>query len=391
MNVINGFYRVCNFISSTTVNLLNNIYNFKVDVKKTNKIVTSTAGVTLIIVVAVSGFTLLDKSKFSFTLDTKKIETIEKEKKSPNLVEKKEPKVEKKLEKKEAKKKLEPEKKITKKEPIKKKDDNKVSELVLPDLNLKTETVLNLFEEVEYDLRKVRFEKRVKPIYFTQFPKDLDEIQSVKLKKDTFIKIILPLIVAENERIYEDRFKFKKLKFKKMTTDKEKLWLRQKLREYKVQNGSMDELEKRMDIIPVSIALAQAAKESGWGTSRFALEGNAIFGQWTWNGKGIAPLSREIGKSHKILRFPILRASVKAYKNNLNTHKGYKKFREKRFNLRVKNKSIVGLDLIKTLDTYAQTGEEYTKTLKKIIQQNDLNDFETVKLTSSVNKKELDL
>ena len=85
----------------------------------------------------------------------------------------------------------------------------------------------------------------------------------------------------------------------------------------------------RMDMIPVSIALAQAAKESGWGTSRFALEGNAIFGQWTWDGQGIAPLKRDGDKKHKILKFPILRASVKAYKNNLNTHKSYSKFREK--------------------------------------------------------------
>ena len=85
-----------------------------------------------------------------------------------------------------------------------------------------------------------------------------------------------------------------------------------------------------MDIIPTSIALAQAAKESGWGTSRFALEGNAIFGQWTWSGQGIAPLDRASNKNHKVLKFPILRASVKAYQNNLNTHKSYSKFREKR-------------------------------------------------------------
>ena len=76
-----------------------------------------------------------------------------------------------------------------------------------------------------------------------------------------------------------------------MTTDKEKSWLRLKLREYKVKKSDFKELLKRMDIIPVSIALAQAAKESGWGTSRFALEGNAIFGQWTWTGKGIEPLA----------------------------------------------------------------------------------------------------
>ena len=103
-----------------------------------------------------------------------------------------------------------------------------------------------------------------------------------------------------------------------------------KILEYKVKKGNVKELKTRMDIIPVSIALAQAAKESGWGTSRFALEGNAIFGQWTWNGKGIAPLDRDKSKNHKILKFPILRASVKAYTKNLNTHKSYVKFREKR-------------------------------------------------------------
>ena len=136
-------------------------------------------------------------------------------------------------------------------------------------------------------------------------------------------------MVAENEKILNDRIKFKKIINKKMTSDKEKSWLLAKLREYKVKNSDFKELEKRMDIIPVSIALAQAAKESGWGTSRFALEGNAIFGQWTWTGQGIEPLYKGKHERHKILRFPILRASVKAYKNNLNTNKGYKDFREK--------------------------------------------------------------
>ena len=251
--------------------------------------------------------------------------------------------------------------------------------------------MLALFEDVKYDLKTVRFEKKVKPIYFTQFPKDLDEIESVKLKKETFIKIVLPLVVAENEKIILDRNKLLRISAKKMTSEKEKSWLRQKLREYKVKNSDMKELEKRMDIIPVSIALAQAAKESGWGTSRFALEGNAIFGQWTWNGKGIAPLSRDEGKNHKILRFPILRASVKAYKNNLNSHKSYKKFRQKRHTLREKNKPIKGLVLIHTLDSYAQTGEEYTKILAKIIEQNLLYDYETVQLSNSLIKKQLNL
>jgi Bax protein len=240
-------------------------------------------------------------------------------------------------------------------------------------------------------LNTVRFEKKVKPIYFTQFPKDLDAIQSVKLKKETFIKIVLPLVVAENEKILDDRLRLFNIASRKSTTDDEKQWLRQKFLEYKVKNGKVDVLKTRMDIIPVSIALAQAAKESGWGTSRFALEGNAIFGQWTWDGSGIAPLMRDKSKNHKILKFPILRASVKAYQNNLNTHKSYIKFREKRVKLRQKNKIINGLELTKTLDNYAETGSEYTKILSQIILQNRLMDFETVRLTSSSKKKELNL
>ena len=105
-------------------------------------------------------------------------------------------------------------KKETKKPELKVKRNN-VAEVILPDLNLKTETVIQLFKDVDYDLRKVRNEKLVKPIYFTQFPRDLDNLQSVQLKKETFIKIVLPLIVAENEKILDDREKLKVLIEKK--------------------------------------------------------------------------------------------------------------------------------------------------------------------------------
>ena len=109
-------------------------------------------------------------------------------------------------------------------------------------------------------------EKKVKPIYFTQFPKDLDEIKNTKLKKETFIKIVLPLVVAENEKILNDRIKLAALKNKKKNlSSNEKSWLRQKSREYKISKLDLNELNKRMDVIPVSIALAQAAKESGTG------------------------------------------------------------------------------------------------------------------------------
>ena len=305
------------------------------------------------------------------------LETVKRKKK----VEVKKPEVKKEVKKPEVKKEVKkPELKVKRKD---------VNEVVLPNLNLKTETVLNLFKDVDYNLSNVRVEKLVKPIYFTQFPRDLESIQSTKLKKETFIQIVLPLVVAENERILEDREKLKLLTNKKFTTDLEKQWLRQKLLEYKVKKGDLKELMTRMDIIPTSIALAQAAKESGWGTSRFALEGNAIYGQWTWSGQGIAPLDRDSNKNHKILKFPILRASVKAYKNNLNTHKSYKAFRDKRLQLREKNKKIKGLELTETLKNYAQTGSEYTKILNQIITQNRLSDFEPVKLVGSVKKIEL--
>ena len=220
---------------------------------------------------------------------------------------------------------------------------------------------------------------------------DLNSISSTQLKKDTFIKIVLPLVLAENDKIIADRQKLESLIKKKMTNDKEKEWLRLKLREYKVKNSDFKNLLEKIDIIPTSIALAQAAKESGWGTSRFALEGNAIFGQWTWNGKGIEPQEKVEGKNHKILKFPILRASVKAYITNLNTHKGYKNFRKKRSKLRNKNANISGLDLIHELDNYAETGKEYTRTLEKIIVQNNLSDFEETKLLEKSIKSQLTL
>ncbi len=377
----NGIINLCIFISKGTVNLLNSIYNFQVHEKKANRFVTIVVSFAFLSVVSVGGFYIKD------IISGTDIKNVFLEKKSEVKTPKE--KVAKVPEKKPKIKKTE--EKVAKAQKQKKKDPEIVSEFTLPNLNLKTETVLSLFKDVQYDLRTVRNEKKVKPIYFTQFPKDLDEIKSVKLKKETFIKIVLPLVVAENQKIILDRITLDKVLPRKEKSEKEKLWLRQKYKEYKVANNDSSELKRRMDIIPISIALAQAAKESGWGTSRFALEGNAIFGQWTWSGKGIAPLNRDNKESHKILRFPILRASVKAYKNNLNTHNGYKEFRVKRSKLRSKNKKIAGLSLIHTLENYAQTGKEYTKILEQIIEENSLTDFENVLLTDSVIKKQLNL
>ena len=383
LNLLNIFPKLGSTISKFFGNLFtdvfNSIYNQQIDQKSARNVILGffvVVGLTSTIIGGYSAYKNYDFSK-------NKTETLKSDLKDKKETKKSEPKVKKETKKPELKLKKE-----AKKPKLKVKEKN-VAEVILPDLNLKTETVIQLFKDVDYDLRKVRNDKLVKPIYFTQFPQDLDNLQSVNLKKETFIKIVLPLIVAENEKILDDRQKLKILSEKKFTSDLEKQWLRQKLLEYKVKKGDLNELRVRMDIIPVSIALAQAAKESGWGTSRFALEGNAIFGQWTWSGQGIAPLNRDGDKNHKILKFPILRASVKAYKNNLNTHKSYAKFREKRKSLREKNKNVTGLSLTGTLKNYAQTGSEYTKILNQIITQNRLSDFEPVRLVNSVKQVEL--
>ena len=147
----------------------------------------------------------------------------------------------------------------------------------------------------------------------------------------------------------------------------------------------------RMDIIPVSLALAQAANESGWGTSRFALEGNALFGQWTWSKKGISPKDKDPNKTHKILQFQILKASVRAYKNNLNTHNAYREFREVRAQLRQNEEPINGLELAKYIKNYAAIGEKYVAIIEDIIERNSLTDFDKANLLPTKIKSDLSL
>ena len=187
---------------------------------------------------------------------------------------------------------------------------------------------------------------------------------------------MLPLVLHENKKITEDREKLFKIISKNFNTVGERVWLKRRFKEYKIEDQDLAKLKMRMDIIPVSIAIAQAANESGWGTSRFALEGNALFGQWTWSKKGILPKEQDPDQTHKIMQFQILKASVRAYKNNLNTHNAYQEFREKRAQLRQDKQLIIGLDLTKYLKAYAAIGEKYVAILDDIIERNSLTDFD---------------
>ena len=262
----------------------------------------------------------------------------------------------------------------------------KFDQLPTDTVRLNASTIEQLFKDTNYTLEDVRKTKLVKPITLSLLPEEMKMIESSTKKKNLFIKIILPLILEENNRIRLDRRKLFNVLNKNKNTNLEKKWLNIKFKQYGVLNKDLSTLKIRMDEIPVSLAIAQAAKETGWGTSRFALEGNALFGQWTWSGEGIKPAGADNNTTHKVMKFKILKSSVRAYQRNLNTHSSYKDFRLARAELRDNKMKVDSLILADYLDKYAETGKEYVKILKKIIKQNNLTEFDDVKLLPSSKK-----
>ena len=248
---------------------------------------------------------------------------------------------------------------------------------------LSAPTIEQLFKDTNYELKDVRETKLVKPVLLTLLPDEIKMIEDTKKRKELFIQIVLPLILKENNNIRLDRKRLFTIINKSNNTDLEKKWLEKKFKQYGVPAKDLSLLKIRMDEIPVSLAIAQAAKETGWGTSRFAQEGNALFGQWTWSGEGLKPKEAEKGADHKVMKFNILQASVRAYQRNLNTHSSYKDFRQARAELRDEGKPLDSMVLSNYLDKYAETGEHYVEVLQKIILQNDLKDFDDAKLLPS--------
>tara|TARA_B100000963_G_C22514474_1_gene619969 strand:+ start:37 stop:1101 length:1065 start_codon:yes stop_codon:yes gene_type:complete len=246
-----------------------------------------------------------------------------------------------------------------------------------------TSEIDSLFKELNYNLKDVRTTKLVKPVDIGLLPNEIKNIGNTKKRKDMFIRIVLPLIVKENNKIRIDRQRLFTILSKNSNTEIEKKWLEKKYKQYGVRQNDLSTLKIRMDEIPVSLAIAQAAKETGWGTSRFALKGNALFGQWTWSGDGLKPKQAEEGKDHKVMKFHSLQLSVRAYLRNLNTHSSYKNLRKARTKLRNKNKPLDSLVLSKYLDKYAETGNKYIEVLQKIIEQNNLKDFDEARLLPS--------
>ncbi len=263
-----------------------------------------------------------------------------------------------------------------------------LNDLETDTVRLDASTIKELFDDTNYKLKDVRETKLVKPVALTLLPNEIKMIENTTERKEFFIQIILPLILQENNNIRLDRKRLFSIINKSNNTKLEKKWLEKKYKQYGVLSKDLSILKIRMDEVPVSLAIAQAAKETGWGTSRFAQEGNALYGQWTWSGDGLKPKEADENKGHKVMKFNVLQASVRAYQRNLNTHKSYKRFRLARAELRDIGKPLDSLILSKFLNNYAETGEKYVEVLQKIIKQNKLKDFDDSRLLPS--SKELE-
>ena len=217
---------------------------------------------------------------------------------------------------------------------------------------------------------------RVPKLFMKSVPLGLDNV-TIGQKKAIFIRLMLPLILRSNEEIWKQR---KNLEQAINYADYQLIKNIAKI--YKINTDSLgiDELiikvKKCLLPIPTSLALAQAAIESGWGTSRFSIQGNALFGQWSWSPKsGLKPL--EASNSQAVVRsFPNIQSSVTAYMKNLNSHSAYQEFRELR-NTHIKNgKWPDGLDLAPAMHPYAETGNHYVNSIRNIILQNNLERFD---------------
>ena len=219
-------------------------------------------------------------------------------------------------------------------------------------------------------------------IIISKLPFNITTLKSSEKRKTLFIKIALPIIIKENEKLVLMNNKIRNLANRiDFISRGDAKWLSSKMKEYKLKEYSIEKLLQKVDKIPVSLALAQAAIESGWGTSRFAIEGNALFGQYIWdqNKDGIVPENRDLGENYKIKSFNTLSDSVSSYMKNLNTNHHYAEFRLNRYIMRNNNLPLNGVTLSNYLYNYS-IEDDYSEKIKNIIKTNKFEDFEYLKM-----------
>lgn len=241
-----------------------------------------------------------------------------------------------------------------------------------------------------YDLNAVlQGHGEVPRITLASLPGDLARIRETDQRKAVFFKSVLPLVLQVNEQILNDRQRLWELGAVMKTGAPldavDRLWLAVMAERYGTRRGDIDALLERHDVVPPSLAIAQAATESAWGTSRFVKEGNAMFGEWTFAAKhdGIVPNGRAEGKTHRVRAFDSLYDSVASYVTNLNKHRAYKEFRAMRADMRVKGQPVSGMRLASTLHRYSERGAAYVAELHAIIGGNDLDMLDGARLSQA--------
>jgi len=252
-----------------------------------------------------------------------------------------------------------------------------------------------VFETLGFRPAKIR--EGASPVprrFLAALPRGLNEIDRAQQRKRIFIATLLPLVLRANELILRERTRIEFIKTRleagRSVAPEAVDWLIAAARRYRladvenVDDIDFDKLLARVDIIPPSLALAQGAIESGWGTSRFAREGNAVFGQWTWNEAhdGLVPMKRAEGRRYRVRAFDFLLDSVRGYMHNLNTAQAYSGLRLMRAQLRARNQPLRGLPLASTLIRYSERREAYIADLRAIITSNRLSDFNAANLAS---------
>lgn len=247
------------------------------------------------------------------------------------------------------------------------------------------------FERYSYQLDSL--DEGVPPIILKSLPGDISTISSSKQKKSFFFKALLPMILLANDEIRYEREQLIKIKnvLKKEhhLTSVQTNMLSTLAERYKIKEDLSNpkkmirQLMPRVDIIPADLALAQAANESAWGTSRFSRVANNLFGEWTFiKGQGIVPEDRPEGETYEVQKFSTVYDSVRSYLNNLNTHKAYRSLRKLRSESRLEGKAPEGLVLAEGLLKYSIRGEDYIRELQAMIKKNRLDRFASAKLRS---------
>ncbi len=241
--------------------------------------------------------------------------------------------------------------------------------------------MIDIFEKYNFSVESFLNDQSSNLIIFSSWPNDFSNIKSVNKRKKLFINTLLPIIFVENRKILEDRKRildwWNQSGGEVVSREFWPNWLFELSEKYNYTESSLGKLLVRVDIVPLSLALSQAAIESGWGSSRYMNEGNAIFGQYTYDGKnGIKPRNRADGKKFFVKKFPTLSESVRSYLKNINTHLAYEDFRQERRKLRMNGESLSGNVLANFLKNYSERDQAYVNDLKLLIETNNFMKFD---------------